>query len=79
MKDWISIADRSPDFDVPVLVFGGGSIEIARLDRVVRTSTLVTHNFLIGTNSLDDWWISVTHWMPLPPPPPGFEKKEKQK
>lgn len=61
MSEWISVKDRLPDFGQSVLVFGE--------DKAVRVGHVwETGKWRIA--GFPDEWPFVTHWQPLPPPPP---------
>ena len=64
---WISVKDRLPELNQPVLVFAPTEDENYLVDYI--------HSFLDG-NPLWNWCVNVennqqtvTHWMPLPEPP----------
>lgn len=78
MGEWISVKDRLPEHDTPVLVFAEGKHEAFIGDSVIA----ITHigNQKLWHDSPDHWnWVSpwqyfmtdyeITHWMPLPNPP----------
>lgn len=59
MSEWISVKDRLPDYDTPVLIHGShGGIYTAKYKE----------NGWWKLNS-HDHRCSPTHWMPLPPVP----------
>jgi hypothetical protein len=64
--EWISVEERLPDFESPVLVFRKRSTlppwKTIMMDRFVIVSDA---NFRSYWNTFDD----VTHWQPLPEPP----------
>lgn len=61
MTTWISVDDRLPDHNMPVLCVGvNGAPLIGRGFTVMGSGKI----FVSKPN-----WRQVTHWMPLPPPP----------
>jgi hypothetical protein len=78
-QGWISVTERMPEFDVPVLVFDGVSMTTAMWwERKPRPSEWQL--CYIGGWAEDSEVDSVTHWMPLPDAPtpgewPVLEKK----
>ena len=70
-NEWVSVEERLPDFDVPVLVYvkdifdNKGTISITKYTITYD----LTNNWLGYENSS----FKITHWMPLPKPP---EKEE---
>lgn len=57
MSEWINVSDRLPDDCEKVLVYGkSGKQNVARY--------FARREAFIGCGNF-----SVTHWMPLPPPP----------
>ena len=66
-NEWVSVKDRLPDFDVPVLVYvidvfdNKGTISITKYTITYD----LTNNWLGYENSS----FKITHWMPLPAPP----------
>lgn len=67
MSEWISVKDRLPEMDIPVLAFigtyyqGKGGFDIA-----IRWSERNGEWWTIKAWDLRD---DVTYWMPLPDPP----------
>ena len=66
-NEWVSVEERLPDFDVPVLVYvkdifdNKGTISITKYTITYD----LTNNWLGYENSS----FKITHWMPLPAPP----------
>ena len=66
-NEWVSVEERMPDFDVPVLVYvkdlfdNKGTISITKYTITYD----LTNNWLGYENSS----FKITHWMPLPAPP----------
>lgn len=58
---WISVKDRLPEMNVPVLV-AGGEPDLSDIWIMV---------YIDGSWSCpqEGWGMNVTHWMPLPAPP----------
>ena len=65
ISGWISVKDRLPEDSGDYMVLNDGRIEIAPYDKE-------------AANTLIDWIeiSGVTHWMPLPEPPPKEETYE---
>jgi hypothetical protein len=66
---WISIKEKLPEFDLPVLVCKEGSedtIEICRLESKIIRKDSVSLEWLQGKSSYDYWYHEVTHWQFLP-------------
>jgi len=66
--DWISVKDRLPEYDIPIIVCAEGTngkiVMEARYSEIIKQFTracLTLNNY--GTDR------PVTHWMPLPEPP----------
>ena len=66
MSEWISVKDRRPDFDVPVLgfckIYGRG---LRIYSEVQPTGCGVWDDPITGNMG----GLPPTHWMPLPEPP----------
>lgn len=67
-KDWISVDERMPEKNVPVLVLSGGHLYIAEW-----------YTWHIGSVAIDSWSMpqyvaDPSHWMPLPNPPTSEEE-----
>ena len=70
--EWISVKDKQPDFNIPVLasnVAGGYTPIICRLESVVERKETKVYNWLEGEHGYDDVYKDITHWMPLPDHP----------
>ena len=75
MSEWISVEDRWPDLDIPVLVVHAGDPDF--LITAVRTvideswywSQLAWGNFREDCNYECDDEYDYSHWMSLPSPP----------
>lgn len=61
--------ENHPDFNKPVLVFGENTVLIARLHIIRMSLDSCSFDFLNDYTGLDEVYISVTHWMPLPERP----------
>ncbi len=79
-REWISVEDRLPDFDVPVLCcFEHYHVKTPRLDVLIRIDDddrewLVWDlGDFLPELSMD---YNVTHWMPLPKPPVSEQEGE---
>ena len=66
-NEWVSVEERMPDFDVPVLVYvkdifdNKGTISI--------TKYTITYNLTNNWLGYENSSFKITHWMPLPKPP----------
>ena len=66
-NEWVSVEEKLPDFDVPVLVYvkdvfdNKGTINVTKYTITYD----LTNNWLGYENSS----FKITHWMPLPAPP----------
>lgn len=76
MSEWIDCKDKLPDVGVPVLVNcvdGKNQILVAKRlitkDWAFEDGITKKHEWFWGLQNLFGWPDSVTHWMPLPPPP----------
>ncbi len=82
LKDWISVEDGLPDFDIKVLVMGEGKgmnpqmggayISIARRQDLSKTSMAKDAARYQDKNQFSSMNY-VTHWMPLPTPPNNIQ------
>lgn len=61
---WISVKDRLPQIDTPVMLYTGHEYEIGRLEEDGEFSIWVDYRYG-GEMAADQF----THWMPLPEPP----------
>lgn len=83
ISGWISVKDRLPEDSGDYMVLNDGRIEIAPYDKEAAQEGLYPFGYEdkeideIG-NTLIDWIeiSGVTHWMPLPEPPPKEETYE---
>jgi hypothetical protein len=66
--EWISVKDRLPEKDIPVLCYDGTYIDVGEYWYDENDKPV----FFNPPSPPKDY---ITHWMPLPKPP---EKKEKQ-
>lgn len=67
---WISIQEKQPEFDMPVLVCQENnrfSIKTARLDsyNTNETNKNIECIFKVGYGIYIDYIFNITHWMPL--------------
>lgn len=77
MIDWISVNDRLPDAEVPVLVSDGKIVATAKYrvekqsywEQVDDTTQKLRAEDSKYWSFSDADWFAVTHWMPLPDPP----------
>lgn len=77
MSEWISVKDRLPEADTPVLVTYLGYMDgIARTDGIgiIRWGVWYWYESEDDDND-DEIIVRITHWQPLPEPP---EKEEKE-
>ncbi len=66
MNEWISVEDRLPEKGDIVWCFCFEDYQqVAWYEQTARYSDAVSHLF----KTPDHNYVSVTHWMPLPPPP----------
>ena len=65
--EWISVKDRLPELDEPVLVFSKGDYKLSALCKEIPTfeETFKAFDYWEDIDELHH----VTHWMPLPEPP----------
>lgn len=59
MTNWISVKDRLPDENEIILLCDGKEVTVG-----FRWNGFITGE--IRWNCQDDWFETVTHWMPLP-------------
>ena len=75
--EWISVKDRLPEFDTPVMIILGGSFHSKNIWLMLRDNDydgwLWSEHISGCINDKDNYEASddyaVTHWMPLPEPP----------
>ena len=68
-EGWISVEDKLPDFNLPVLVCQEGkedSIAICRLDSKTERKVSFSCDWREGRTSQSEWYYDVTHWQRLP-------------
>ena len=76
MTEWISVTERLPGYDVPVLVTYLGYVDKKPYSDAVAKWSLETSRYSEGwVWTLDEGEVEVkiTHWMPLPEPPKEVE------
>lgn len=68
MSDWISVEDKLPEFDEPVLLWSTGftSAAYGRLDNVNKKGNAFKW---VTFQAVDYTDYEITHWMSLPNPP----------
>ena len=66
-NEWVSVDERLPDFDVPVLVYVKDIFDNKSIINITKYTITydLTNNWLGYENSS----FKITHWMPLPAPP----------
>lgn len=73
--DWISVEERLPDYDEPVLTlrmsnYGDNAVPVVSLERITHTDRRGNHWEMARWPGVVTYPIvHVTHWMPLPDPP----------
>jgi len=74
MREWISVNDKLPEFDIPVLIYHhdnphyyDSKIEVAKIDSHQK--------WVIPHFCESSYMEKVTHWMTLPNPPPKEDTK----
>ena len=75
MNEWISIEDRLPESEIPVLIHRKPTEERLSIDLENCTEILgavdedgTWYDFSDDID-INERWFSVTHWQPLPAPP----------
>ena len=64
--EWISVKDRLPDNDEPILIYGKATCHTCDPSPKVREGRMYNKRFIFGEY---DCTCDVTHWMPLPETP----------
>jgi hypothetical protein len=76
-EQWVSIHERLPADETPVLIICNGCVKIGELRWEHPTFEETYEPFRYWDDPHDDgqiWeWTDVTHWMPLPEPPVGAD------
>lgn len=71
MDKWISVKDRLPEYNTDVLVYAIGK----SYDSVITITSYTDSKFGFAIKYWIEPWqyffydYTITHWMPLPPPP----------
>ena len=66
-NEWVSVDERLPDFDVPVLVYVKDIFDNKGIINITKyTITYDSTNNWLGYENNS---FKITHWMPLPEPP----------
>lgn len=75
MAEWISIKDRLPEFNIPVLVYAIGKIDGFIGSSIIEITDYTNRKYgfnIVGWNAPRQYFLvdyEITHWMPLPEPP----------
>ena len=72
MNEWISVKDRLPEYDIPVLVTYIGLGDKKPYSDAVAMWSLELNGYNGGwvwTLDESEVEVKITHWMPLPKPP----------
>ena len=64
---WVSVEERMPDFDVPVLVYVKDIFDNKGIINITKYT--ITYNLTNNWLGYENNSFKITHWMPLPEPP----------
>ena len=66
-NEWVSVEERMPDFDVPVLVYVKDIFDNKGIINITKYT--ITYNLTNNWLGYENNSFKITHWMPLPEPP----------
>jgi len=65
--EWISVKDRLPDCNIKK----SEKYTVSEKVLTYGSDGIEIHHLLNG-----EWWASITHWMPIPTPPPSIQLED---
>ena len=67
--EWVSIKEKLPELNKPVLVYGGTENHPCKNKYMLQSSFYKMSNCDVIVCGRDDMYWRATHWTELPPPP----------
>ena len=66
-NEWVSVEEKLPDFDTPVLVYVKDIFDNKGIINITKYT--ITYNLTNNWLGYENSSFKITHWMPLPEPP----------
>ena len=76
VQEWISVKDRLPEDEGWYLVYTTPNRGYKSINKAMFCKVGAGDNFETYWRGTGGHWENITHWMPLPNPPKGEERKD---